>query len=92
MHPKVVGLEWSNTEGRVVGDGKQVTAKALGVLAGEDVAVAVEGADAATAGKHTATAVSLTGAHAANYTLSDSASVSYEVAAKSRWRWRRSIC
>ena len=83
VHPKVVGLEWSNTEGRVEGDGKQVTAKALGVLAGEDVAVAVEGADAATAGKHTATAVSLTGAHAANYTLPDSASVSYEVAAKS---------
>ncbi len=83
VHPKVVGLEWSNTEGRVEGDGKQVTAKALGVLAGEDVAVTVEGADAATAGKHTATAVSLTGAHAANYTLPDSASVSYEVAAKS---------
>ena len=83
VHPKVVGLEWSNTEGRVEGDGKQVTAKALGVLAGEDVAVTVEGADAATAGMHTATAVSLTGAHAANYTLPDSASVSYEVAAKS---------
>lgn len=83
VHPKVVGLEWFNTEGRVEGDGKQVTAKALGVLAGEDVAVTVEGADAATAGKHTATAVSLTGAHAANYTLPDSASVSYEVAAKS---------
>lgn len=82
VHPKAVGLEWSNTEGRVEGDGKQVTAKALGVLAGEDVAVTVEGADAATAGKHTATAVSLTGAHAVNYVLPDSASVSYEVAAK----------
>lgn len=82
VHPKVVGLAWSNIEGRVEGDGKQVTAKALGVLAGDDVAVTVEGADAATAGKHTATAVSLTGAHAANYALPDSASVSYEVAAK----------
>lgn len=82
VHPKVVGLEWSNIEGRVEGDGKQVMAKALGVLAGEDVAVTVEGADAATAGKHTATAVSLTGAHAVNYVLPDSASVSYEVAAK----------
>lgn len=82
VHPKAVGLEWSNIEGRVEGDGKQVMAKALGVLAGEDVAVTVEGADAATAGKHTATAVSLTGAHAANYALPDSASVSYEVAAK----------
>lgn len=82
VHPKAVGLEWSNTEGRVEGDGKQVMAKALGVLAGDDVAVVVEGADATTAGKHTATAVSLTGAHAANYALPDSASVSYEVAAK----------
>lgn len=82
VHPKAVGLEWSNIEGRVEGDGKQVMAKALGVLAGDDVAVTVEGADATTAGKHAATAVSLTGAHAANYALPDSASVSYEVAAK----------
>ena len=82
VNPKVVGLEWSNIAGRIAGDGKQVSAKAAGLLEGDDVTVTVEGGDAAEIGTYVARAVSLAGAQAANYALPGDASTSYAIAAR----------
>lgn len=80
--PKVVGLEWVGTTDRIAGDGKQVTAKATGLVGDDVVSVTVQGGDVSEVGTYTATAVKLVGEKAGNYLLPDNAATQFTIAAK----------
>ncbi len=73
---KPLGLVWQNTENRMEGDGKVVTAELTGVLAGDDVSVVVTGGGETAHGTHTATAT-LAGENASNYQLPENPAAEY---------------
>ena len=80
INQKEITLAWDNTENRVYGDNKTVTAKAGELINNDDVKVTVTGGNETTAGNHTATAAALTGADAGNYKLPDNKTKDYTIA------------
>ncbi len=80
--PREVNLKWENTENRIAGDGKQVTATAGNIYSkgSDSVQVTVQGGGFSTPGRYTATAVKLTGTGAQNYQLPKNASTEYVIA------------
>ena len=79
INQKEITLAWDNTENRVYGDNKTVTAKAGEPINNDDVKVTVTGGNETTAGNHTATAAALTGADAGNYKLPDNKIKEYNI-------------
>jgi len=82
INPKEITLTWANTDGRVYGDGKTVTAEipADALVAGDTVTVTVTNGDKTDAGSYTATAA-LDGADKDNYKLTNG-NQKYTIAAK----------
>ena len=77
--PKSVSLEWQNNTGLVYdASAKCVSARALGVLLGDDVSVQVAGGNGVNAGSYTAVA-SLVGKDAHNYLLPDMHTCTYVI-------------
>ncbi len=80
VEPAPVFLSWSGAEGRVFGDGLEVSASPVGTLPGDDLRAEVSGgAESGAGGPYTATAA-LAGAHAAFYRIEGSATASYSIA------------
>ncbi len=79
VSPRSVTLNWQNTEDRIYGDGKTVTATAGNLVNGDVISVTVTGGDAQSVGSHTATASGLTGDKAGNYVLPKENTKVYEV-------------
>ena len=80
INQKEITLIWNNTENRIYGDNKTVTAKAEELINNDDVNVTVSGGNETAAGDHTATAETLTGAKAENYKLPDNKTKDYTIA------------
>ena len=80
INQKEITLIWNNTENRIYGDNKTVTAKAGELINNDDVNVTVSGGNETAAGDHTATAETLTGAKAENYKLPDNKTKDYTIA------------
>ena len=80
INQKEITLIWNNTENRIYGDNKTVTAKAGELINNDDVNVTVSGGNETAAGDHTATAETLTGAKAENYKLPDNKAKDYTIA------------
>lgn len=80
INQKEITLIWNNTENRIYGDNKTVTAKAGELINNDDVNVTVSGGNETAAGDHTATAETLTGAKAGNYKLPDNKTKDYTIA------------
>lgn len=74
---KVIGLEWSGTDGLVYGKPVNVAAAATGLVDGDSCSVTVAGGTEGSAGEHTATATALSNG---NYALPEDVSVTYTVA------------
>lgn len=80
INQKEITLIWNNTENRIYGDNKTVTAKVEELINNDDVNVTVSGGNETAAGDHTATAETLTGAKAENYKLPDNKTKDYTIA------------